>query len=51
MITAVLLTYAVLVTVWLLIALGGNADLAAENRRLRGDHLKLVHPSTRKTIR
>jgi hypothetical protein len=39
----------VVLTVLLAIAVGGYADLAAENRRLRGDHLTLIHPARRST--
>lgn len=35
----------------LLIAVFGNAELAEENRRLRREHLRLVHPATRRTTR
>ena len=47
MLIAALVIYAAVVTAALVIALGGNEDLAAENRRLRGDHLTLIHPSRR----
>lgn len=46
-----LLVYGVVTTVWLLIVLGGNADLSAENRRLRRQHLRPIHPSTRRDPR
>lgn len=56
MIPAAVLVWALVVLVGLLslllaVAVLGNRDLAAENRRLRGDHLRLVHPSTRRTAR
>lgn len=46
-----LVLYAVVVTALLVLAVVGNADLAEENRRLRGKHLRLVHPATRRTTR
>jgi hypothetical protein len=50
-ITALLVAYAIAATVIAAVAVGGNADLAQENRRLRGDHLHLIHPATRKARR
>lgn len=37
--------------VLLLIALGGNSELAEENRRLRRALIRTAHPSTRRTNR
>ncbi|GAA4075599.1 hypothetical protein ACFFOS_27530 [Nocardioides kongjuensis] len=49
MIVLALALCVLVLTVLLAIAVAGNADLAAENRRLRGDHLTLIHPARRTT--
>lgn len=42
-----LLVYSVVTTVWLVIVLGGNADLSAENRALRDRLLNRIRPARR----
>lgn len=49
MIVAFLALSVLFLTVLLAIAVGAYSDLAAENRRLRGDHLTLIHPARRTT--
>ena len=43
-----LAAYGAVVTVLLVLALGGNSDVVAENRRLRRDYLRHIgHPAGR----
>lgn len=51
MLTAFLVLYALVITVLFVIVTAGSADLVKENRRLRGEHLRPVHPSTRRNPR
>ena len=46
----IFLSIALLASVLLVIALGGDAQLAAENRRLRRALADALHPSRRPTI-